>query len=748
MTAPTMTASAINAPAARGSDGEGCDIIGLCHRIMADASLSPFLRAGGTLTRGYDEGLRQPADDPCFPCWRAAAPGARFSRMQFALPRHLVSAALFLCWVPAAAMAQEVAASDPAVAPDLFVGLPPFSALDPASPLEAMPALGVEWPDLATPDLPVGSASVAAAPARIEANGDQRYHFTIEGIDNVAGIDAAALRLRFGQLSALAAGEGKSANVAQVDRRAREDEDALRDLLRAYGYYDAEVNARVEAPAAGGAIRVTLAAEPGPVYRFASVDLSGLAAAGDKETALRRAYPIKAEDIVNADKVTAAEAGLRTALGHEGFAFAKVGETKLVIDHETHTATLALNVATDGAQRFGTIVVRGRPLFTPTHLGRIARFAPGDAYDAALLDDFRRALIQTSLVSSVELTPVASPTPGIVDIAVRLERAPRRTVAGEVGYGTGEGVRAEISWQHRNLIKPEGAVTFRGVAGTQEQSLGAALRRSNYKARDRVLTAQAVASHTNRNAYDARTFTLGAGIERQTNIIWQKKWTWSIGGELIASDERDVVGLSAIPRRRTFFIAALPVSLAYDGSDDLLNPTRGYRLSGRVSPEASLQNGAFGYARAQLDGSAYLPVTANAVLAGRIRLGTIAGASRDRLAPSRRFYSGGGGSVRGYGYQRIGPRDANNDPVGGRSLTEFAIEARVRFGDFGVVPFLDGGNLYTQALPQFTGLRYGAGIGARYYTSFGPIRVDVGTPLNRRPGDSRVAVYVSLGQAF
>ena len=135
-------------------------------------------------------------------------------------------------------------------------------------------------------------------------------------------------------------------------------------------------------------------------------------------------------------------------------------------------------------------------------------------------------------------------------------------------------------------------------------------------------------------------------------------------------------------------------------------------------------------------------------IAGRVRLGSIVGASRERIAPSRRFYSGGGGSVRGYGYQHIGPMDVNGDPVGGRSLAEFSIETRVRFGDFGIVPFLDGGNVYSSSMPRLTGLRYGAGLGVRYHTSFGPIRVDVGTPLNPSKGDARVAVYVSLGQAF
>jgi len=323
-----------------------------------------------------------------------------------------------------------------------------------------------------------------------------------------------------------------------------------------------------------------------------------------------------------------------------------------------------------------------------------------------------------------------------------------RTIAGELGYVTGEGARAEVSWQHRNLITPEGAVTFRGVLGTREQSLGGTLRMNNFHGRDKVLTAQAVAAHTKLNAYDAKSLTLGLGLERQTNIIWQKKWTWSFGGELLATDERDTIEATGQPRRRTFFVVAGPTSLAYDGSDDLLNPTRGHRLSARVSPEASLQRGTEFYVKVQIDGSGYLPVGRNVSLAGRFRFGSIEGAPRDSIAPSRRFYAGGGGSIRGFGYQDIGPKDVNGDPIGGRALTEFAAEARIRFGSFGVVPFLDAGNLYTSTIPKFSGFRYGTGLGVRYYSSFGPIRVDVGTPVARRSGEPRVAVYVSLGQAF
>lgn len=663
--------------------------------------------------------------------------------MLFVSPRRAARcialvAAVFSC--SQAATAQDMAEPP---APDPVADLP-SGALDPNSPLQPMPDLGVDWPDLTAPDDTIATGSAAAT---VDVAADQRYRLTIEGLDVLEPASRETLRERFNLLSTLVDGEDKPANVAQIDRRAREDEGTLRDLLRAHGYYDASVQARVENDAASGRILVTLSVEPGPVYRFTSVDVQGLAEEGDT-AALRDAYPVEAKDPVDAEKVIAAETNLRLQLGRQGFAFGKIGETEVVIDHETRTATLTLDVDPGSEKRFGAIEIRGRPLFSARHLGRIARFQPGDPYDSALVEDFRRALIATGLVSSVTLAPEPGSASDTVDLAVTLERAPPRTIAGEIGYGTGEGFRAEVSWQHRNLIKPEGAVTFRGVAGTQEQLLGASLRRSNYKARDRVLTAQIVASHTDRNAYDAKTFSLGVGLERHTNIIWQKTWTWSIGAELVASDERDVIVATGQPRRRTFFIGAFPTTLAYDGSDDLLNPTSGYRLSGRLSPEASFQGSAFGYAKAQIDGSLYMPVNDRTTVAGRVRIGSITGASRDRIAPSRRFYAGGGGSVRGYGYQDIGPRDVNNDPIGGRSLAEFSLEARVRFGDFGVVPFIDGGNLYTEALPRFTGLRYGAGIGARYYTSFGPIRVDVGTPLNPRRGDPRLAVYVSLGQAF
>lgn len=616
--------------------------------------------------------------------------------------------------------------------------------LDPSAPLDPWPDLEVDWPDMEGE----AAGEIAEAPpsAVADAAASRTYVYRIEGLDEA---EAGPLLAQFRELSVLEEYRDDPANAAQIDRRARADAALLSELLRSAGHYDALVTTQVEA-LEGGAFAVTLQVEAGPVYRFTDISLPGLEeAAPDDVGALRRAFAVEVQDPVDAAKVTEAQAALRTELGRRGYAFAQVEEPEVVVDHETRTATLVMPVRPEGERRFGNVIVEGRPLFEADHIERIARFDTGDPYRTDLVEDLRQALVATGLISSATIRPVARPDSDLVDLAVTLERAPMRTIAGEAGYGTGEGLRAEVSWQHRNLLPPEGAVTFRGVIGTREQLVSAILRRNNFLRRDQVLNAQIGAAHVDRPAYNADTFVLAGGIERQSNIIWQKAWTWSIGAELTASDERDVDIETGTTRRRTFFIGALPAYLGYDGSNDLLDPTSGFRLSARFSPEASFESGTRIYGRAQLDGSFYQPLSPTVTLAGRTRLGTIIGAGRDSIAPSRRFYAGGGGSVRGYSYQALGPRDeVFDDPIGGRSLTELALEARIRFGDFGVVPFVDGGNVSTSPWPRFDNLRFGAGIGARYHTRFGPIRVDLATPLNPQSGDPRVVVYVSLGQAF
>ncbi|WP_231749986.1 BamA/TamA family outer membrane protein [Blastomonas sp. CCH1-A6] len=586
-------------------------------------------------------------------------------------------------------------------------------------------------------------------------DGDVRYRVTVNFLptEDLAELDQDAFRNRFQALSTLERLSDDDANLAQVNRRARDDNDLIDTMLRVYGFYDGEVRNSVARIPDQDRVQLTFDVNPGPIYRLSAIDLAGLDAVGVDVPAARAAFGMKVGDAANADRIVAGRLAVLTRLLETGFPFAQTGEPDLLIDHEARSGALTVPVTPGGQYRFGGVIAKDDGLFGSRHLERIARFDRGDIFQASEMDDLRRAILATGLVSTATLTPVAATDPvgndpGTVDVQVETVAAPLRTIAGEVGYGTGEGYRAEVSWEHRNFFPPEGLVRARAVGGTQEQLINLVYRRNNFLKRDRVLTAQVLASNIDRDAFQARTFLVAASIERQTNLIFQKKWTWSLGAELVLSDERDSRARIVGGARRTFFIAALPTALTYDGTDSLLDPTRGFRLGGRLSPEYSLQSGSKGYVRIQIDGSYYQPVSDRIVMAGRVRLGSIVGANRFDIAPSRRFYAGGGGSVRGYGFQAIGPRDGNNDPIGGNGLAEVSIEARVRFGDFGVVPFFDAGNVYAGSTPDFSGIRYGAGIGVRYYSSFGPLRLDVGTPLNPQPGDSRIGVYISLGQAF
>ncbi|HEV2594667.1 MAG TPA: BamA/TamA family outer membrane protein [Sphingomicrobium sp.] len=629
--------------------------------------------------------------------------------------------------------------------------------VDPNAPLAPLPDLGVSWPTL---DTSVTQKPSEPAPTRITGGtkrsgravlagvGTTRYSVSVEGLASLGGSED--LLRTFRNQSALEAERKRSANAAQIGRRAEADADLLTQLLRSQGYYDAAVEPRTEK--SGDALAVILTASPGQQYRFAAVELPGLEKAGVDSARLRDAFAVKAGDPVIAADVIAGGLALTQALGEEGFAGAKLGNQDIEVNHQTRLATLVLPVDPGPVARFGVIHVSGRPRFSAHHVAIIARFRSGDRFQRSKLDDLRRALIQTTLIANADIQTVPVNGGRVVDVNVRLEPAPQHTIAGQLGYGTGQGASAEVDWTDRNFFNPEGALTLRGIAGTAEQLLGAQLRFSNFRQRDQTLNTQLTISHQVFAAYKAKTVDLAANIERLSNFIWQKKWTWSYGGEWLATDERGVFSSAGIKDTKTFIIGAVPLQLGYDGSDSLLDPTRGFRLSARVSPEISFHGGHQSYVRAQFDASAYRPVSDRIVLAGRVRFGSISGVGLFDLAPSRRFYSGGGGSVRGYGYQQLGPKDQDGDPIGGRGLAEFGLEGRVRLksfgGNLGVVPFFDGGSLSSKATPSLSNWRYAAGVGVRYYSSFGPIRVDFGVPLNRQKGDGPFAVSVSLGQAF
>jgi translocation and assembly module TamA len=618
---------------------------------------------------------------------------------------------------------------------------------------DVLPPIGPNDPQLVEPLPALASYDTAplatGADVRDKNAPEIRYDAEIKGLADAGD----GLEARYKALSALKGG-GKAANATQVSARAKEDEALVVRLLKSLGYYDATAISTIETAAGTpGRLKAIVSAQPGRLYTLSSIVVQ--AAQTTPPDLVRQQLPLKVGDAIQADRIQGAEANVSLTLPQMGYPFVKVGERDILLDDESPTATGTYTLPVDVGPRasFGQLRTEGDTVFNIEHLNVFPRFEPGELYDNRLTDDLRNALVATSLFQSVSVVPqrtgqINADGTEQVDLLVRQTKGPARTLGGNVGFSTGQGFRAEGTWQHRNLFPYEGALIASVIAGTQEQGVAGTFRRANAGRRDRTFSLTAGANHSNYDAYEAFTTSVGVRWSYDSTPIWQKPLTYYYGGELVGTNESVYDFTRGENVRRTYGIVALPGQVLFDRSDSLLNPSKGYRLRVNLSPETSVQGAVRPYVRAMVEGTFYYPVSSSIVIAGRAKAGTIQGVARDDLAPSRRYYGGGGGSVRGYGYQRLGPFDPNGDPVGGRSLNEFALEARYRFGDFGIVPFVDAGNSYESTTPDLSSLRYGAGIGGRFYTSFGPMRVDIATPLNPREGDGKVALYISIGQAF
>ena len=635
--------------------------------------------------------------------------------------------------------------------------LPPLEEIAPptAPVVPPAPTLPDATPELAQPLAPLAGfdpTPIPPTPAQAgkgDAPRQLRYRVTIDGLKPLG------LEPRFRGLSALLHDGKQAANAAQISARADEDVATAGRLLRSEGYFDGTATATVPAsvPAGADAVPVTITAAPGERYLLGPITLTGLAPA--PLAIARDALNLHTGDPIAAQPIEDAEARIALHMPEQGYPFVKVGQRDILLDDATHRGDYSLPVDAGAKSSFGSLRTAGDPVFGLDHLDVFPRFDRGDLYDSRKADDLRQALIGTSLFSTISVEPVATDQTApdgtsVVDLLVRQVRGPAHTLSGSAGYGTGEGVKLVGEYQNRNWKPPEGALILDVTAGTQQQAVGATFRRSNAGQRDRTFQAAASVSRQRFDAFKAQTISLGASLARQSTPIWQKRWTWSLGGELTATRETPYDPTDTSRSYSTYYLAALPLQGGYDGSDSLLDPRRGVRATVKLTPTVQKQNGGGfdKYLSSLGETSGYWPIGKSITLAARARVGSIIGVARDDIAPSRRLYSGGGGSVRGFGFQQLGPKDASNNPIGGRSLTEFAAEVRYRFGNYGVVPFLDAGRVGEKSMPSLSGMRYGAGIGARYYTNFGPMRFDIATPLGRKPGESKIAVYISIGQAF
>jgi translocation and assembly module TamA len=554
--------------------------------------------------------------------------------------------------------------------------------------------------------------------------------------------------------------------------RATADRDRLARVLHADGYWGGAVAITIDGVALGDAVLAErlapppAAAPPAPVvvrievdrrqqYTVSAVAIRADRPAGDAAVAEAIAQPFGLEvgDPARAASVLAAERVLLDRLLDAGHPLATVVRRETLVDYDRAVMTVGWTLAPGPRAAFAAPTIIGTDRVDQ---GFLAGFAghrlTGESYSPARLERVRKEVMALGPFESVRADIGSGLTPtGLLPVTLTVVERPRRALGGSVAYETNFGPSVRLFWEHRNLfggaerLRLDGEVARIGTGGSLDNATYrafATLRDPSLLQRDLTLVSTAGALRERLEAYDRDAVVASVVVEQ-----WRSERLTAFAGPTVDIGQAGPPGGSLTPYR----IAGVTLGARFDGTDTLLDPARGWRAIGTLNPSYSFRDEQ-PFAPLRVTASTYWDVLGNrrSILAARATVGSLLGANSASIPQHLRFYAGGGGSVRGYDYQSIGPRDpTTGKPVGGGSLLEAGLEWRQRvWGSFGGVAFVDAGTVATGSAPDLSELRVGVGLGVRYYTPIGPIRADVALPLVRQVGSSGYGIYVGIGQAF
>ncbi len=521
-------------------------------------------------------------------------------------------------------------------------------------------------------------------------------------------------------------------------------------VLRSEGYYDYAVTPDVgdsDKP------RAVLKIDPGPRFDIADPQISWTGQPPDPAAAAdaNKAMGFKPKAPGRAAEVIAAEGRIVAALRKDGYADAKADEREVIVDHADRTVRPTFRIEAKAKVKLDGIQLKTTGRTNPRWVAALAPWRTGQVYNPQSVAELQRRLLDAGVYNAVDvaLAP-ASDANGLRPVLVTLTDRPRSSLSLGGSYATREGVAADALYSIYNLLGRADTITFNGQYGAILKRFDATLSLPDFPWPLYTLQPGVTAYRNDTTAYTERDF--GGHVDLVRRYTATSFRTVGVAADYIDDDEEILSGGAVEKRRQRMALLTLLGRLTLDHSNDPLDPVRGWKFDGSVQPTFGAGGSTIGWAKVDAQLSAYLPFGASAstVLAGRLHLGSIVtGGSTFDIPAGRRFFAGGGGSVRGYAYQAVGPRFPDNTPMGGLSLVEASVELRQAIrGPLGAVVFVDAGSVGSQPYPEFHSLSLGAGVGVRYNLGFAPLRVDVGVPLNRRKGDGAFQVYVSIGQSF
>jgi translocation and assembly module TamA len=546
-----------------------------------------------------------------------------------------------------------------------------------------------------------------------------------------------------------------------VIERARNDAPRLLTALNSFGYYAASVKITIgshdlsdaalpvwlDKVPNGREVPIDITVEPGPRYRLGTIAIEG-----DIPEQDRKALKIESGEPAIASNVLDARQRLQAALQEDGFALAVVDPPIAYADDAKHLLNIAFKAKAGRQVEIGTISFNGLKDVDERFARRAMKLKSGERFKPSRIDAARQALMDQGVFSGISVHAADHLSDdGRIPITFDVQERPRHAVSILGTYSTDLGISLATTWSHRNLFGNAEQLNL-STAGT---GLGNATAGLGYNLRaqfikplflrlDQTLEIDAGGVKQDLDAYGQTAENLAAYLRRR----FSKLWSASIGLGFMQDD--------VMQENMDFHyqLLSVPMTVTYD-STGLLDPLRdalsGGRASLSVTPTQAFGAHSQTFFNLQISGSTYFSFSddGRSVVALRALEATILGGSNLSLPPDQRLYAGGSATVRGYAFQSIGPRFADGTPIGAKSVDAASIEFRQRlFDDWGAAAFIDAGQASADGAPFNGEIHIGAGVGARYYTPIGPVRLDVAVPLTRQQGDGAFQIYIGLGQAF
>lgn len=564
-------------------------------------------------------------------------------------------------------------------------------------------------------------------------------------------------------------------------RRGTVDLSALTDAMWGSGYYDGSATVLIDGVDIGkgdasvmqaaaraeryrniAAVPVTILVSPGEAFKLRDVTVRDVRTGRPfPDTVLpERTIKLQKGDPAPTAGILAAEARIVDRFRSLGHPFAKVVGREPVVDHPHHAVDMTFTVDVGPKAGLGTVSIAGSSNVDPAVVRSFVYTEEGNPYSPEAVSNIKKTVGNVSALGSIRVREGKSlDENGNLPIEVEVADRPPNLIGFSTKYSTTDGPGIKGYWANRNLFGGGEVLRFdadfyfmslpKGSPKRDELDwarlggkMGVSFVKPALWGTRNDLLASITAGRESTDGYTSRWVNGTVAVKHR----FSDKFSMQAGVEVERGQTSDALG------RLDYTLVGFPLSVNYDTTDNLLDPTKGVRLTASVAPYPSFLGSTANIVVAKAQGAAYYAVDEDAryVIAGRLGLGSILGDGIASIPANRRFYAGGGGSVRGYSYRSLSPLGPDGEPIGGKSLLEGSLEARIKVTDtIGVVPFFDFGTAFADSYPDFgANVQYAAGIGLRYYTAIGPIRADVAFPLNKRRGDKPAVLYISLGQAF